>query len=70
MPLRVIPSAEDGLLSDSVIEALRTAVKAKGRAVLLVPSSAQALDVQRSLTSLSGLAMAVQTNTLSDWAKE
>ena len=70
MPLRVIPSAEDGLLNDSVIETLRTAVQAKGRAVLLLPSSAQALDVQRSLASLSGLAMAVRTTTISDWAKE
>ena len=70
MPLHVIRSYDQGLVNDAVRGALQEAVNARGSAVLLVPSFAQALDVQRELAREDGLSLGVQVTTPAAWVKE
>ncbi len=70
MALSVIQTTEEHLMCDAVTDALRAGIDAGGSAVLLVPSFAQALDAQRGLARLPGLAMAVTTTTPAAWVRE
>lgn len=70
MALSVMQTTEEQLVGAVVADALREGVDTHGSAVLLVPSFAQALDAQRRLAQLPGLAMAVTTTTPAAWVKE
>ena len=49
MSLQLVRCADEGVTCPEVERRLRAALAATGRAVLLVPSFAQALDAQRAL---------------------
>ena len=51
MSLHVVRTTEEPLVGAAVERALREGLEGCGRATLLVPSFAQALDVQRSLAA-------------------
>ena len=70
MPLTLISSASEALLCPDVEGRLRSALDACGRATLLVPSFAQALDAQRGLALAGGLSLGVTVTTPSAWARE
>ena len=70
MSLSVILTSEEAFLNTPVLTALREGVSQYGSAVLLVPSFAQALDVQRSLSGEQGLSLGVTTSTPDAWIKE
>ena len=70
MSLHVVQTPEEQLVSIPVREALAEAVRLRGAAVLLVPSFAQALDAQRVLAGLDGLALSVTTTTPAAWVRE
>lgn len=57
-------------MSPSVLEGLRAAKASGGRAILLVPSLAQALSAQEALAAEPGLALGVTASTPSVWAEE
>lgn len=69
MSLHVVRTTEEALVGAAVERALRGALAERGRAALLVPSFAQALDAQRSLAG-RGLALGVTVTTPSAWAQE
>ena len=70
MPVSIVRTAQEQLVSARVIEALREGIETCGSAVLLVPSFAQALDAQRALAAERGLALSVATTTPTAWLKE
>ena len=70
MSLAIVQTKEEALVGADVIDALHRAVRESGSALLLVPSFAVALDAQRELARIRGLAMAVTTTTPSAWLKE
>ncbi len=69
MSLHVVRTTEEPLVGAVVEGALREALEAGGRAALLVPSFAQALDAERTLAA-RGLALGVTVTTPSAWAQE
>ena len=70
MPLNLVTTADERLVCAEVAGALRAALSAAGRAVLIVPSFAQALDAQRALAAEGGLSLGVTVTTPSAWAEE
>lgn len=70
MALRIIETADERLVTGEVTRALRDALGARGAAVLLVPSFAQALDAQRMLAAAGGLSLGVTVTTPAAWACE
>lgn len=70
MPLRLVTTSCELIASPCVVRALREALAADGRATLLVPSFAQALDAQRALAAAGGLSLGVTVTTPSAWASE
>lgn len=69
MSLTLTASASEAIASPHVVGRLSAAVGERGRAVLLVPSFAQALEAQRAL-SRAGLGLGVTVTTPSAWAQE
>ena len=70
MSLTIVNTTQEQLVGPDVVQALREGVAQTGSAVLLVPSFAQALDAQRTLSNVPGLALSVTTTTPSAWASE
>ena len=70
MPLNLVTTAGERLVCAEVADALRAAVSSGGRAVLIVPSFAQALDAQRALAAEGGLSLGVTATTPAAWAEE
>ena len=72
MPLRVLRTQATGKdqLNDVARECLRPALAAGGQALLLVPSFREALDAQRALARMKGLALGVRVTTPSAWLAE
>ena len=70
MSLQLVRCADEGVTCPEVERRLRVALAATGRAVLLVPSFAQALDAQRALAAAGGLSLGVTVSTPSAWAAE
>ena len=70
MSLDLVTTTDERLVCPEVVARLRSALEDGGRAVLLVPSFAQALDVQRELARLGGLALGVTVSTPEAWAQE
>lgn len=69
MPLSVLAATDERLASPELLARVRGALASCGRAVVLVPSFAQALDVQRALAE-KGLALGVTVSTPAAWATE
>lgn len=69
MSLTLTASASEAIASPHVVGRLSAAVGERGRAVLLVPSFAQALEAQLAL-SRAGLGLGVTVTTPSAWAQE
>lgn len=69
MPLSVITATDEQLASPELVERVRGALGLARRAIVLVPSFAQALDVQRALAE-KGLALGVTVSTPAAWAAE
>lgn len=69
MSLTLTASASEAIASPHVVGRLSAAVGERGRAVLLVPSFAQALEAQRALAR-AGLGLGVTVTTPSAWAQE
>lgn len=70
MSLTITLTADRHLLSEPVIGALRQGLAHAGHVVLLVPTFAAALDVQRELASLEGLGLGVTVTTPGAWIDE
>ncbi len=70
MPLNLVRTTEEGIVAATVADTLRRALVARGRATLLVPSFAQALDAQRALAAAGGLSLGVTVTTPAAWAAE
>ncbi len=70
MPLRVVATYSEELVSTPVRDALLCAVRHGGRASVLTPTFAQALLVQRSLASTPHLGMGIEGTTPSAWLHE
>ena len=70
MPLNLLRCADDRLVGPDTLRLLRAALRDVGRAVLLVPSFAQALDAQRELAAAGGLSLGVTVSTPAAWAEE
>ena len=70
MSLTIVNTTQEQLVGPDVVRALHEGVAQTGSAVLLVPSFAQALDAQRTLANVPGLALSVTTTTPSAWASE
>ena len=70
MAVSIVRTNEERLASAEVLLALQDAMRTHGQAVLLVPSFTQALDVQRTLAQIPGLALGVTTTTPSAWLRE
>ena len=69
MPLSVQATTAEGLATDELVSRVRGALSSRGRVVVLVPSFAQALDVQRALAA-RGLTLGVTVSTPLAWASE
>lgn len=69
MALRMETATREGLASPELLARVRDALASCGRAVVLVPSFSQALDVQRALAE-QGLALGVTVSTPRAWATE
>ena len=69
MPLTLIQTSDEKIVCPEVARRLRAALEGEGRAVLLVPSFAQALEAQRALSGLD-LALGVTVTTPAAWAQE
>lgn len=70
MPLNLVRTIEEGIADATVVDVLRHALAACGRATLLVPSFSQALDAQRALAAAGGLSLGVTVTTPAAWAAE
>ena len=70
MSLTLMKTASELLVSPEAEKTLRAAVTEQGRAVLLVPSFAQALAAQRALAAAGGLSFGVTVTTPSAWSSE
>ncbi len=85
MPLNLVTTPSEELVSPEVLRRLREAVSSFGRAVLLVPSFGQALDAQRVLAGAgradgagagseaaerAALSLGVTVTTVESWAEE
>ncbi len=70
MPLHLVTTTDEPLVCPGVERALRDAVAGGGRAVLLVPSFAQALAAQRELAGAGGLSLGVTVTTPLAWTEE
>lgn len=70
MSLNLVRTESEGIVAPEVEGRLRAALAAGGRAVLLVPSFAQALAAQRALAEAGGLSLGVTVTTLPAWAEE
>lgn len=68
MPLRIVQSTDERLVSPAVVGALRTAVERDGRAVLLVPTRTQAVQASRELVE-EDLALGVTVDTPQSWSE-
>ena len=69
MPLSVQATTAEGLVTSELVSRVRDALSSCGCAVVLVPSFAQALDVQRALAA-RGLSLGVTVSTPNAWASE
>ncbi|MBM6676205.1 PD-(D/E)XK nuclease family protein [Olsenella uli] len=69
MPLTAQTATDDALVSPELVARVRDALASCGRAVVLVPSFAQALCVQRGLAG-RGIALGVTVSTPAAWAQE
>ena len=69
MPLSTLTASNEQLVPPELEARVRDALASCGRAVVLVPSFAQALDFQRSLAE-KNLALGVTVSTPSAWAQE
>ena len=69
MSLHLVRTTDERLASPETVRMLRAALREEGRAALLVPSFAQALDAQRVLAA-AGLSLGVTVTTLAAWAEE
>lgn len=70
MSLRIVRTAGGQLVGGEVRGALSVALRSCGRAVLLVPTFAQALAAQRALADDAGLSLALSVTTPDAWADE
>lgn len=70
MPLTLLTATSEKIVGPEVERRIREAMEATGRAVLLVPSFPQALDAQRELAVMGGLALGVTVTTVEAWAEE
>ena len=69
MALSVHTATDERLASPELVGFVRAALDAHGRAVVLVPSLQQALEVQRSLAD-AGVSLGVTVGTPASWAGE
>lgn len=69
MPPSTLTATDERLASPELLARVRSALASRGRAVVLVPSFAQALDVQRALAE-GGLALGTTVSTPAAWATE
>ena len=70
MPLTLVTTPSEEIVCPEVERLLREALAEAGRATLLVPSFAQALDAQRALAAAGGLSLGVTVTTAQAWAQE
>ena len=70
MSLKLLTTPDERLVCGEVVCALRAALSSAGRAVLLVPSFAQALEAQRALAGTGGLSLGVTVTTPAAWVDE
>lgn len=70
MSLSIVKTNEERLVSAPVLRTLEAGIESAGSAVLLVPSFVQALDAQRVLAEVPGLALSVTTTTPAAWCRE
>lgn len=70
MSLCIVTASDERLVCPEVERTLAGALARTGRAVLLVPSFAQALDAQRALARVGGMALGVTVSTPEAWAQE
>ncbi len=70
MPLSALSATDERLASPELVGRERDALGSCGRAVVLVPSFAQALEVQRALAAERGLSLGVTVSTPAAWARE
>lgn len=70
MSLHIVSTKHERLVSAPVLSALHTGLDSCGKVVLLVPSFAQALDVQKLLAKEPGLSLSVAVTTPGAWVKE
>ncbi len=69
MPLSILTASNEQLVSPELEARVRAALASCGRAVVLVPSFAQALQVQRALAE-KDLSLGVTVSTPSAWSEE
>lgn len=69
MSLTIVSTTEAGPASPEVVDHLRRAVKADGRAILLVPTFDEGLQASQSLAR-AGLALGVTITTPAAWLRE
>ena len=70
MSLTIARTTDRSLTSSAVLDALRAGIASTGRAILLVPTYAAALDVERALASNKEFSLGVTTTTPVAFAKE
>ena len=70
MPLSLVTTKDERLVCPEAAGLLRASLARGGRATLLVPSFAQALDAQRELAAAGGLSLGVTVTTPVAWAQE
>ncbi|WP_346696456.1 PD-(D/E)XK nuclease family protein [Thermophilibacter mediterraneus] len=69
MSLHLVRTTDERPACPEAVRLLRAALREDGRAALLVPSFAQALDAQRLLAA-AGVSLGVTVTTLAAWAEE
>lgn len=69
MPLELVTTTDENLISPEVERRVRDALARRGRAVLLAPSFSQALEAQRALAE-KGLSLGITATTPAAWAEE
>ena len=69
MPLELVTTTDENLISPEVERRVRDALALCGRAVLLAPSFSQALEAQRALAE-KGLSLGITATTPAAWAEE